>query len=43
MDFRERQGINEMHRRIDNLVELVAEHDRALSEMRDNRDNSEAK
>jgi hypothetical protein len=43
MDHRERQGINEANRRIDHLVELVAEHDKALDVMSDNRDKSETK
>lgn len=43
MNHRERQGINEVNRRIDHLAELVAEHDKALDVMSDNRDNSESK
>lgn len=46
MEHRERQGINEVNRRIDHLAELVAEHDKKLEDWgslvrRDNRDNSE--
>jgi hypothetical protein len=32
MNYRDRQGINEVNRRIDHLAELVAEHDRVISD-----------
>lgn len=43
MNHRERQGVNEVNRRVDHLAQLVAEHDKVIDVMRDNRDNSEVK
>lgn len=38
-----RQAENEINRRIDNLAELVAEHDKLLDVIRDKRDNGDGK